>query len=47
MMFADDDVIFSESRTQVEKSMERYALERRGMKVRSSKMEYVCVCIHV
>ncbi|KAK3558298.1 hypothetical protein QTP86_014684 [Hemibagrus guttatus] len=35
MMFADDIVIYSESREQVEESLERwrFALERRGMKV--------------
>eukprot|EP00064_Thunnus_orientalis_P000136 superscaffoldBa00000006_g136 len=45
MMFADDTVIYSESREQVEESLEmwRYALERRGMKVSWSKMEYMCV----
>ena len=42
MLFADDIVIFSESKEQVERSLERYALERRGMKVSGSKTEYVC-----
>ena len=45
MMFADDIVICSESKEQVERSLERwrYALERRGMKVSRSKTEYLCV----
>ncbi|KAK3522491.1 hypothetical protein QTP86_015882 [Hemibagrus guttatus] len=45
MMFADDIVIFSESREQVEESLERwrFALERGGMKVSHSKTEYMCV----
>ncbi|KAK3562732.1 hypothetical protein QTP86_005733 [Hemibagrus guttatus] len=38
MMFADDIVICSESREQVEEN-----LERRGMKVSRSKTEYMCV----
>ncbi|KAK3549270.1 hypothetical protein QTP70_034481 [Hemibagrus guttatus] len=45
MMFADDIVICSESREQVEENLERwrFVLERRGMKVSCSKIEYMCV----
>ena len=45
MMFADDIVICSESREQLEENLERwrYALERRGMKVNTCKTEYMCV----
>ncbi|KAK3548436.1 hypothetical protein QTP70_013068, partial [Hemibagrus guttatus] len=45
IMFADDIVICSESREQVEENLERwrFALERRGMKVSGSKTEYMRV----
>ncbi|KAK3528964.1 hypothetical protein QTP70_014145 [Hemibagrus guttatus] len=45
VMFADDIVICSESREQVEENLERcrFALDRRGMKVSRSKTEYMCV----
>ena len=45
MMFADDIVICSESKEQVEEKLESwiYALEIRGMKVNRIKTEYVCV----
>ena len=45
MMFADDIVICSESKEQVEEKLERwrYALERIGMKVNRRKTEYMCV----
>ena len=44
MKFADDIVICSESRQQLEENLKRwrFALERRGMKV-SCKTEYTCV----
>ncbi|KAK3570391.1 hypothetical protein QTP86_019262 [Hemibagrus guttatus] len=44
MMFADDIVICSEIREQVEENLERwrFALDRRGMKVSRSKTEYMC-----
>lgn len=44
-MFVDDTVICSESREEVEMSLEkwRYALERRGMKVSRNKTEYMHV----
>ncbi|MBN3293353.1 YSM6 protein, partial [Polypterus senegalus] len=45
VMFADDIVICSDSREQVEETLERwrYALGRRGMKVSRNKTEYMCV----
>ena len=45
MMFADDIVICSECKEQVDEKLEswRYALERRGMKVNRRKTEYMCV----
>ena len=45
IMFADDIVICSESKEQVEEKLEswRYALERRGMKVNRRKTEYMFV----
>lgn len=45
MTFTEHTVICSESREQVEESLERWrhALERRGIKVSGSKTEYMCV----
>ena len=45
MLFADDIVIFEETRREVEQILEswRYALERRGMKVSRSKTKYLCI----
>ncbi|KAK3536886.1 hypothetical protein QTP86_027004 [Hemibagrus guttatus] len=45
MMFADDIVICSESREQLEESLKRwrFAVERRGMKISRSKTEFMCV----
>ena len=45
MVLTDDIVICSESKQQVERSLERwrYALERRGMKVSRRKTQYMCV----
>ena len=45
MLFADDIVIFEETRKDVERRLEcwRYALERRGMKVSRSKTEYLYI----
>ena len=45
MRFADENVICSESKEQVEEHPERwrYALETKGMKVSHGKTEYMCV----
>ena len=45
MLFADDIVICEETRERVERRIEccKYSLERRGMKVRRSKTEYLCI----
>ena len=46
MMFADDIVIYKETREEVERRLKswKYALERRGMKAISrSKTEYLCI----
>ena len=45
MLFADDIVIYEETREEVEQRLEcwRYALERRVMKVSRSKTKYLCI----
>ena len=45
MLFADDIVICEETREEVERRLEscRYALERRGMKISWTKIEYLCI----
>ena len=45
MLFADDIVIFKETREEVERRLEcwRYALKRTGIKVSRSKTKYLCV----
>ena len=45
MLFADDIVIYKETREEVERRLEswKYALERKGMKVSRSKTEYLCI----
>jgi len=44
MMFADDILLVSESRKEIEQDLERWrnSLERRGMKVNRTKTEYLC-----
>ncbi|XP_051780460.1 uncharacterized protein LOC127527026 [Erpetoichthys calabaricus] len=43
MMFADDNEICTDSREQVEETLERWRYERRGMKISWNKTEYMCV----
>ena len=45
MLFADDIVIYEETREKVEQRLEswKYALKRRGMKVSRSMTEYLCI----
>ena len=45
MLFADDIVICEETRKEVERRLEswKYSLERRGIKVNRSKIEYLCI----
>ena len=45
MLFADDIVICEATREEVERRLEswKYALERRGIKVRRTKTEYLCI----
>ena len=45
MLFADDIVIYNETRKAVEQRIEcwRYALQRREIKVSRSKTKYLCV----
>ena len=45
MLFSDDIVICKETREEVERRLEswRYASERRGMKVSTSKTKYLCI----
>ena len=45
MLFADDIVIYEETRKEVERRLEswNYALERRGMKVSRSKTKCFCI----
>ena len=45
MLFADDIVIYEETREEMERRLQswRYALERTGMKVSRSKTEYLCI----
>ena len=45
MLFADDIVIYEETREEVEQKIEswRYTLERRRMKVSRSETEYLCI----
>ena len=45
MLFADDIAICEETREEMEQRLEswRYALKRRGMKIRRLKTEYLCI----
>ena len=45
ILFADDIVICEETREEVERRLEswKYALEKRGIKLSRSKIEYLCI----
>ena len=45
MLFADEIVIYEETREEIGRRLKywRYALERRGMKVSTSKTKYLCI----
>ena len=43
MLFADDVVICEETKEEVERRLDCWRLERRGMKVSRSKIKYLCI----